>query len=871
MHGCPPEEIERIACHLLNDRELDIVVKLNPTLLGEARVREILHGDLGFTHLEIPDDVFAHDLRFDAALDLIASLRTAAAACGRTFAVKLSNTLAMRNPSTALPGDTVYMSGRALYPITVALFQTLRHAVGNDLPITYSAGADALNAPALLAAGACPITFATELLKPGGYARLRHVLDEIDRHMDAAGAPTLDAFASDAARALDREAKGAVGDPRYRADYAAPELAKLESPLTRFDCITAPCVATCPTCQDVPVYAACLANGDADAALAAVLHRNLLPTITGQICTARCESRCTRAHLDRPVRIRDLKRFAAEHGRVSLSRAPAVGRRVAVLGAGPSGLAAAGALALSGVRVTVFERRDHAGGMPAIAPAFRIPSSAVDLDVSRIAALGVAFRFGIEMSPDAALAEGFDAVYAAPGLPLDATLDGVPGLDARGVFGALDVLRRVCAGQPPELGECVLVVGGGNTAIDVARTALRLGASTTILYRRTRAELPADRDEVADFLDEGGRLDELVSPVAAIASSGQLVAVECLRNRLGEPDADGRRRPIPVAESRFRVPATSLVLAIGQRAASPEFTQRLVVDPRTGRTGSAGIYAGGDVARGASTIIEAVADGRRAAQTICDDLGVPFREPELPAPRDPEALAAQARRARGRKVLPRLPHRLPAAERAGFELVTQTLDGESARAEAARCLQCQLFCDRCIDVCPNRANVGLFVPPLEVEAPIVDLETGDAAGSERFALRQSRQIIHVVDLCNECGNCATFCVHQGRPFADKPRLTLSRAAFDAADSAMLLSSGGLEGKDADGAMWRVEPHDGGVRVEDPVLCVDLDRASCVTSFVLRRRGSGRLSTARAIERAVLWRSLLDSPLRLFLDRAKGEP
>jgi putative selenate reductase len=166
--------------------------------------------------------------------------------------------------------------------------------------------------------------------------------------------------------------------------------------------------------------------------------------------------------------------------------------------------------------------------------------------------------------------------------------------------------------------------------------------------------------------------------------------------------------------------------------------------------------------------------------------------------------------------------------------------------------------------------MGLLVPPMEVEAPIVDLETGDAAGSERFVLRQSRQIVHVLDLCNECGNCATFCVHRGRPFADKPRLALSRAAYDAADCAMLLWPGGLEGKDADGDTWRVEPHAGGVRVEDPHLLVDLDRAFCVTSFALRRRGPGRLSTARAIERAVLWQGLLDSPLRLFFDRAKGE-
>ncbi len=881
MHGCPPEEIEKIARHLLEERGLHTVVKLNPTLLGKPRVMEILRDRLGFEDLEIPDDTFEHDLGFAAALDLISSLRATAARCGRGFAVKLSNTLAMRNPHDVLPGDTVYMSGRALYPITVELFRALRTAVGPDLLVSYSAGADAINAPALLAAGACPVTMATDLLKPGGYGRLRQVLEELERAMDGAGVASLDAFAADASLALEREVENALQLPRYRAAYAEPDLPKLADPLLPFDCIAAPCVATCPTCQDIPAYAGHLADGDPDAALAAILRRNALPAITGHICTARCETRCTRANLDRPVRIRDLKRFASEHGTASLSIAPASGRRVAVIGSGPSGLAAANHLALSGIDVTVFEARDRAGGMPAIAPAFRIPRSAVESDIARIAALGVTFRFGSpNAAPRALLENGFHAVYLAPGFAADAALDGVPGLEVDGVFGALDALRRVAENDPPNLGARVLVVGGGNTAVDAARTALRLAESVSILYRRTRAELPADREEVDDFIAEGGALVELVSPVAGIAESGRLVAVDCVRNHLGHPGPDGRRRPIPMPETRFRIAADSLLLAIGQRVA-PESLGSLIVtrgpngeivaDPLTSATSQAGIYAGGDIVRGPSTIIEAAADGRRAAAAICATLDVPFREPSLLEPRDPEERLARARRARSRKLDPQVPRRVPVGQRDGFGLVTSTLDESAARAEATRCLQCQLFCDKCIDVCPNRANLSYSIPAVDVEAPIVNLATGLTTGTEILRLTQPRQIVHLVDLCNECGNCATFCVHSGRPFADKPRLALSRAAFDHADGPIhLIERGALIGKDADGASWRLESTSDGFRYADTHLSVRLTSALRTASVRVLQRGVGTRSTARAIEAAVLWRGLRESPAWSLAERSKGE-
>ena len=864
MHGCPPDEIERIARHLLEDRGLHIVVKLNPTLLGKDRVTEILHERLGFRDLDIPGDVFERDLQFAAATDLIASLRSTAERCGRGFAVKLSNTLAMRNPRDTLPGDTVYMSGRALYPITIDLLRTLRAVVGPDLAVTFSAGADAVNAPRLLASGACPVTVATDLLKPGGYGRLHQLFEELERAMDDAHSDSLDAFAAGAPTALEREAALALENPRYHASYSAPDLPKLDDALTAFDCIAAPCVGTCPACQDVPLYAAQLAEGNPDAALAAILHRNPLPAITGHICTAKCETRCTRANLDRPVRIRDLKRFAAAHGNATLSCAPSCDRSVAVLGAGPSGLSAATFLALSGIAVTIFELAERAGGMPAIAPAFRIPRSAVDSDIARIRDLGVEIRVERSApSPATLLETGFDAVYVAVGFAADAPLEGVPGLKTSGVLGALDLLRAVADGRPPKLGARVLVVGGGNTAVDAARTALRLADSVSILYRRTQAELPADRGEVDDFLSEGGSLVELVSPVAAISEGGHLSGVDCVRNHLGRPGPDGRRRPIPMPETRFRIHANSLILAIGQAPdlappAPPALTRAanggLVVETSTGRTSELRIFAGGDVARGPSTIIEAVADGRRAAAAICSTLAVTLREPPLPPPVDDAIALPRARLARCRRVEPNLPAQRPLAERHGFALVTQTLGAAAAEAEAKRCLGCHLACDKCIDVCPNRANVSYLVAPAETSAPILDLRTGAAIGTELVKLKQQRQIAHIVDLCNECGNCATFCVHSGRPFADKPRLCVSLDSFRVAEApVLLLERGALAGRDE--TEWRLESRDDGFAYVDSRLEIDLTAALTVAGIRILKPGRGTFATARVVERAVLWRGL----------------
>ena len=870
MHGCPPDEIEKIARYLLEERGLHTTVKLNPTLLGKETVLSILHDRLGYTKIDIPDAVFEHDLQYARALSLISALKASAAERDLAFAVKLSNTLAIANHRGVLPGDEMYMSGRALFPVTVTLFDRLTDAFEGDLRVSYSAGADALNVADLLAAGAFPVTVASDLLKPGGYGRLGQYLGEIDAAMERTASKSLDDLAAGRREALHRLATEAPADPRYRKAFASSDLPKTETPLTPFDCVEAPCIAQCAVCQDVPDYVRAIAEEDPDRALEIILSRNPLPGVTGHVCTNLCQTRCTRRDYDQPVAIRKLKRFAAEHGTVELRASERTGHRVAVIGSGPSGLAAAYFLSLSGIEVTIYEARDRAGGMLALAPTFRLPREIVDADIKRITDLGATIELGtpIESPPEELLDRGYDAVYVACGYAKDARLS-IEEADAEGVSGAIDFLLRAADRQPPELGDHVVVVGGGNTAMDAARTAQRLtGRPTTVLYRRTRAEMPAETEEIEDLLAEGNDLVELVSPVRVQVADGRVCSVVCVRNRLGEPGEDGRRRPEAIEGSEFSIEATAVLLATGQRSdlgfldgsGVHQSDGRIVVDEATGRAADRPIYAGGDVARGPEIIIAACADGRRAAEAICAELDVTFRT----VPWNPDSLSAyelaDLKAARARKSPQTQSTSLPIAERSGFDLVEGTFDASAARTEAERCLQCGNLCDKCVEVCPNRANVSITVRPLEANAPVYAFRDGAAwqVGTERVRVAQPRQIVHVEDFCNACGNCTTFCVHPGEPFRAKPRLYLFEEDYRIDDEQAFLLRSDRLCRTENGREVVLRLTEDGYRFDAGSLRVDLTRDGSVRQTTAEAPFEGTISIHAAIEMIVLFEGIRTS-------------
>jgi putative selenate reductase len=877
MHGCPPDEIENIGRYLLEERGLHTAVKLNPTLLGQQGVMHILHDHLGFTEIHIPAAVFEHDLGYERAVALIHTLQSVAAERDLTFGVKLSNTLAMANHRGALPGDEMYMSGRALYPITINLFRKLSEEFGGDLNVSFSAGADALNVTSILAAGAWSLTAVSDLLKPGGYSRFLQYLENLGQEMRDREVASLEELARDRKANLERAAAQALEEPRYRKDYHPYGLPKVESGLDLFDCIAAPCVEQCAVLQDVPEYAWLISQREYDRALEVILSRNPLPGATGYACTHLCQTRCTRNNYDEPVAIRALKRFAAERGQVTQQAAGKTGHRVAVIGSGPSGLAAAYFLGLNGVEVTVFEARDRPGGMLAIAPTFRLPEDVVREDVERIEKLGVTIELShpITSPPEALLGQGFDAIYVASGAQKDARL-GIEGEDGAGVYLALDFLKRVRWGEEVDLGERVLVIGGGNTAMDAARTARRLaGGAVTVVYRRTRREMPATDEEIEGLFAEGGVLEELASPVRILLKEGRVAGLECIRNELGEPGADGRRRPVPIEGSEFEIAADSVIVAIGQRADvsfldGSSITLRkngtIVVDPQTGRAAGARVYAGGDAVRGPAIIIEACADGRCAAEAILDQLGVGDGHPPVDLPVLSAEEIVRVKAARARKTAQHEATLLPPDHRSGFDLVEATLTEGAALSEAERCMQCSSFCDKCVEVCPNRANYTFTVSPVSVMLPQVSCRQGGwtVVGAETFQVAQARQIVHVDDVCNECGNCATFCVHQGEPYRDKPRLYLKESDFEQeTDNAFIIERG--EGG------WAIRRREGGqvsrLYVADATGTMDYEdervRASLSPDFQIETLGlkgefEGTLTLRGAAEMAVILKGITTS-------------
>jgi len=469
-----------------------------------------------------------------------------------------------------------------------------------------------------------------------------------------------------------------------------------------------PCHNACPLHTNVPAVAALVAAGRDDEALAVVREANPLPAVCAHLCVRYCERRCSRG-ADGAVAFRDLVRFlasgAAERPWTPDRLEGAKRERVAVVGSGPTGLSAAYELARRGYPVTVFEALPVAGGMLAVGvPEFRLPKRVLRAEIAAICRLGVEIRLSSPLGPrltiDDLMAQGHAAVLLAIGAHAPARL-GVEGEDLPGVVSAAVLLRRLNLGQRVEVGGRVVVVGGGNAAVDAARACLRLGAGeVTVVYRRSRADMPALPDEVAAAEAEGVRLELLATPTRILAGDGRAAGVECQRVTPGELDAGGRRRPVPAPGTEFPLPADTVVVAVGQvpdlrwligegRLAATR-TGRLQVDPATLATSRPGVFAGGDVVDQPATVVDAIAAGRRAALAIHRYLqGQACPEP-LPPKRG--ATPGPATFTIDESATQREPAPVAPADvrRRSFAEVAGVYDAGVARREAARCLRCDL-------------------------------------------------------------------------------------------------------------------------------------------------------------------------------------
>jgi len=799
MHGCPPVEIERIATFLLTELGVHTWVKLNPTLLGPERLRGLLNDTLGFD-ITVPDEAFGHDPKWEDALAMVKRLAQVAEGRENGFGLKLTNTLEVINHRPVFPANEkmMYLSGRALHPLTLTLAHLVMEATEGKVPLSFCGGAEARNFTDLIADNLGPVTVCTDLLKPGGYARLQQYLVNLEGAMDEAGADSLDAFVQASSGGhgarfnLARHAVKVLGDDAYTRRIRPLDF-KGDRPLGQFDCINAPCVDACPTHQNIPDYLWLVAHGKPAEAMEVILRTNPQPAITGSVCDHPCTERCVRNFYDAPLAIREIKRFAFESAgkRPAEVRGQALGVKVAIVGAGPAGLSAAYFLAKLGFEPEVFEAKQELGGMVGgLIPAYRLPNDTLEGDLVRLRELGVPIHLGQVLGRDftlAALRRDYPYVFLAVGAQKGKRL-GIPGEDTPGVMDALDFLDKVRAGTPMDLGRRILVIGAGNSAMDAVRSAIRLvpGGEVTIVYRRTRAQMPADPAEVHDCLEEGIQIRDLLAPASVLSEGGWVTGLSCTRMRLGERDASGRPRPVPVEGSEVVLPADTIISAISQEAVL-DFLEGLevrrngngylVVDPLTRETSVPGLFSGGDAVHGASSVILAIADGRAVAEGIAARHGVELGpEPLLEKGQADTALMEKKGRVVGAQKVPVL----PITDRHGFDEVLKPFDAEAAVKEASRCLDCDDLCSLCVTVCPNRANLAYAMEPLDLQLPILVQRGGRLRqeGQTPFRVAQPVQIVNLGDACNDCGNCTPFCPTSGAPYKDKPRFWADQAAFE---------------------------------------------------------------------------------------------
>lgn len=920
MHGCPPDEIERISAYLIEKRDLHTSVKCNPTLLGADRVHGIVNDALGFDDVPVPDEAFGHDLQYVDAVPMFHNLRRIASNHDKTFGLKLTNTLEVDNWRTVFDKDEMmYLSGRALHPITTNLAARIAEDYRSNLLLSYAGGADCFNVADLLRSGMTTVTVCSDLLKTGGYLRMSQYMEQLDEAMDEAGAEDLDDFTLKSAASRDgfeefasmlrysalvdtglemsAQAAESLGDAlstsasqgsaqtiirewaatagydaartdvlaetatgvaarlnlreyadRVRSDWRYQKRSfrtdKSSTPreLHYFDCIEAPCVDECPVDQKVPQYMNAVRDGDFTGALALAREDNPLPSVLGRVCDHLCENTCIRTHLDQPLAIREMKRFIMEQEEqpVLFIKSPQAKTKVAVIGAGPAGLAAAHELGYSGFEVTVFEHHPYPGGMVGGAiPSYRLPQNEIDQDMAVLAELGVEMRYGqsagVDFTIEGLRSDGYQAVFVAVGAQLAKRLN-IEGEDSEGVLDALTFLRSVREEHPVPIGARVGVVGAGDTAMDCVRSAIRVGAKhVSLIYRRTIDQMPADREEVHASIEEGIEIIELAKPVALRTEGGMLRALVCSRTEYrGDRDASQRKIPHDIADSEFEIPVDTLILAISQHSVldlfgdePPKLTSRgyIRVDPVTFESSIPGVYAGGDVADdGPSSIVKAAADGKAVAAAMVAAYGTPkdVEDAEFPRVNLQEMVVRRSRREYRTPVT-----YTPLDERDNFDVTTLTYTAAQAKEEAARCLDCHEICSLCVGVCPNMALMTYEIDPVRFEVPTLAAANGEVEvrDSKTFAVDQPLQIAVLTDFCNECGNCETACPTSGKPYVDKPRLYLDRQDFLAEDNNafMMLGDSVMEGR-IDGETHRISLN-GSVEYESPVFAATLDRST----------------------------------------------
>lgn len=726
LHGCPPQEIEKIAMYLITEKGFHTFIKCNPTLLGYEFARKTMD-EMGYDYIAFGDFHFKDDLQYEDAVPMLTRLMKVCGERNLEFGVKITNTFPVDVKQNELPSEEMYMSGKSLYPLSISLAAKLAKEFDGKLRISYSGGADYFNIKGIVDAGIWPVTLATTVLKPGGYERLIQVAEETETENAV--------FEGVSAEASQKLADDAKINPHHVKAIKPLPTRKVDRKLPLLDCFIAPCKDGCPINQDIPEYLRLTSEGRYEEAMEVITDKNPLPFITGTICAHNCMTKCTRNFYEDPVHIRNVKLVAAENGYDAwikkVTPAPVTKEgKAAVVGGGPAGMAAAYFLRRAGMEVTLFEQHDALGGVPRhVISGFRMTKEAIDKDAAIIEAVGADVRYNTKIE---SVKELKDAGYTSVILAIGASKPGTLKLEEGETVNAIDFLTKFKETDGNfDAGKHVVVIGGGNTAMDAARAAkMTKGVETSsLVYRRTKRFMPADEEELIMALEDGVEFKELLSPVKLV--NGVLT---CKVMKLGAYDASGRRSVIETDQIR-EVPADTVVVAVGEKVETEFYRAnkinvnergKALVNEETNETNADGVYVVGDGLGGPATIVEGIRDGKKAAEAI---IGKALsKNQHIQAPEE------------------------QVYKKEGVLKVTQT-----GKEEGERCISCSSICENCVEVCPNRANVSITVPGM-----------------------LQHQIIHIDYMCNECGNCESFCPYLSAPYKDK--FTLFAKAEDMKDS-----------------------------------------------------------------------------------------
>ena len=723
LHGCPPQEIERIATYFLKEKNVHTYIKCNPTLLGYEFARKKLN-ELGFDYISFDEHHFNNDLQYADGIAMFKRLMALAKEKDLDFGLKITNTFPVQIKNDELPGEEMYMSGRSLFPLSLSLAAMLSKEFNGTLPISYSGGADHFNVEELIDCGIQPITVATTILKPGGYSRIQQMAQQVE--------PLLKGKFNGIDVAKITAISDGMSKRKYNLKATRPVGSrKTSEELPLVDCAKAPCKqGGCPINQQIPEYLSLVSEEKYDEAFEIIANDNTAPAITGTICDHQCQNKCTRLDYDAPLEIRNAKSLAATNAQQAFTKNIKVAplntdKKAVIIGAGPAGIATSMFLRRNGMSATVLERREKPyGAVTYTIPEFRIPAERIKNDYDMAVATGVEFKFGCNENFDVQeLKKQYDYVVLAIGSWEKCAVPVKEG--GENLTDALAFLEESKKSDCKlSLGKTVAVIGGGDVAMDCARTAKKTAGveKVSIVYRRTKAFMPASPEELELAVNDGIAFDELLGPVSY--KDGILT---CEVMELSEKDASGRRSVKSTGITK-ELQFDTVVNATGARVQTEffknnnvELTERNL--PKLGinnATSIEGVYVAGDCKAGPATIVKAIADGKMVAADILmkSKLALDFKQYDVKQDQD------------------------LVYDRKGI-LKWATKEPQDGK----RCLVCDQVCELCVDVCPNRANVLIDMP-----------DSG---------LDQAHQILHMDGMCNECGNCGVFCPYTGNPYKDK--------------------------------------------------------------------------------------------------------